>query len=275
MKSSRKNLFFLASISVALTAPSAFGVNLYWDTDGAGAGTATPTGAWGTLGTTWSTDSTGATATSALTTAGIDDLFFSAGAAATGSYTVTLGASQNANSLTFEEGAVTLSGNTINLAAGGITVAAGAGDAIIGSALTATGTRTYDVGAGRILTLNGIVTSTITKTGSGTMTLGTGAVHVIGGWTVNGGTLNLGLSGTGDNLPGGIVNSGGTVKLNGGNSKVNNSNTFTINAGGTFDINASTDLVGGMIGAGSISIAPPARQVCIPTPMAEPALSPE
>lgn len=220
MKPNRKNLFLAAIFTVALSAPSAHAVNLYWDTNGTGsAGFGAATGTWGTSAF-WSTDSTGnnvgpVTLTAATTNA--DDLFFSAGTNGT-SGTVTLSANQNANSLTFEEGAITLSGNTINLAAGGITVAAGAGDAIISSALTASGLRTYDVGAGRNLTLNGTLgvpttnTSTINKTGTGTMTMGNVAHGIAGNHTVNGGILITNHSAA-DGLKGNVtINNTGTLR---------------------------------------------------------------
>jgi autotransporter-associated beta strand protein len=134
-------------------------VNLYWDTDGvtAGSGGATPSGTWATSGTTWSTDSTGATDTTTptRTTASVDDLFFSAGTDAIGSYTVTLGSNQAAKSLTFEEGAATLTGSTLTLTGGGITVLAGSGNPTISSNLTISGNSFFNVGTGRTLTLNG------------------------------------------------------------------------------------------------------------------------
>jgi autotransporter-associated beta strand protein len=257
MKSDRKNPFLIAAITlagIAFTTTSAFAIPYYWDTDSdtaAGAGGVSPNGNWVASGTTWSTDSLGAAATSAYTTLAADDLFFSAGTDATGSYTVTLGANQDANSLTFEEGAVTLAGNTITLAAGGVTVAPGAGDAIIGSALTASGARTYDVGAGRTLTLNGIVTSTITKTGAGTMTMGAAAHVIAGNHTVNEGLLITNHA-TNDLLKGNVViNNGGTMRWTG--TRWDNGSQFTINAGGTLNIQATSDLVNRITGAGTIT----------------------
>jgi hypothetical protein len=194
----RNHLLLLGAVSFTLAAPSAFAANLYWDTDSATAGSGpdtTPDGTWATSGTTWSTDSTGATATSALTTAGIDDLFFSAGTDATGSYTVTLGAAQSTKSLTFQEGAVTVTANTLTLAGGGgITVnsGTGTGNAIISSSLTVNGNNIFNVGSGRTLTLQ---TGSFTRgagatvniqgagSGSSTMTGLTANVNnIIGPW---------------------------------------------------------------------------------------------
>lgn len=191
MKPNRKNPILLASLTFALTlaAPSAFAADLYWDTDGA----TTPSGSWATSGTTWSTDSTGATAVTGLTTTGLDHLFFSAGTDATGSYGVSLSSDQSARSLTFEEGAATLTGSTLTLAGGGgITVLAGSGDPTISSNLTVNGNNIFNVGAGRFLTLN---TGTFTRgtratvniqgagNGSSTMTgLDVNVRSIIGPW---------------------------------------------------------------------------------------------
>jgi autotransporter-associated beta strand protein len=179
MKPNRKNPLLAAAISLTLTAPSAFAVDLYWDIDGttAGSGGATPSGTWATDGTTWSADSTGATDTSTptITTTSVDNLFFSAGTDATGSYTVTLGANQSARSLTFEEGAATLTDNTLTLTGGGITALAGSGDPIFSSNLTISGGSIFNVGTGRILTLNGTTftrgtRATLNVRGAGTVT---------------------------------------------------------------------------------------------------------
>jgi autotransporter-associated beta strand protein len=391
------------AVAAMLAASSASAENLYWDTNGTIAGSGAATGTWG-IDVFWSTDVDGLLATANTATIGVDDLFFSAGTTGTGGI-VTVDGSQTARRLTFEEGAITLSGGTlITLAGGGgLSVDAGAGDAIVSTALTLNGNNTFNVGTGRTLTLdtgaftrgthatlnvqgagsvtstksglavggmvngiigpwasfgsggstqyatfsgnnivgltgttaataadvtdtggtfnydvaavgtlgtgasintlrytgaagtiagglttkgimnagsgaltfsgavtsganttelvvntanaditfNGVFTGAINKTGSGTMTLGS-AAHSIGAWTVNEGILVLSHSATTDSLPGGTVNSGGTVRLSGGNGRVNNSGIFTINAGGTFDINGVTDLVGGMVGAGSI-----------------------
>lgn len=113
----------LATFTVALTQSHA--ANYYWDTDGStpGAGGAIPDGSWVTNGTTWSSSPNGAAATSAFTTTADDDLFFSAGTDATGSYTVTLNNAQLAKSLTFRTGTATISGTgggVINLGGTGI-----------------------------------------------------------------------------------------------------------------------------------------------------------
>jgi autotransporter-associated beta strand protein len=168
-----------STLFISFTAP-ALAVNLYWDTDGAtvGSGGATPSGTWQNLansGTTWSTGVLGDVATPALTTASVDDLFFSAGTDATGSYTVTLGSNQAAKSLTFEEGAASLTGSTLTLTGGGITVLAGSGNPTISSNLTLSGNSIFNVGDGRTLTLNGTTFNRSTNRATLNIQLGTGS----------------------------------------------------------------------------------------------------
>ena len=96
--------------------PAAQATDYYWDIDGAtaGAGGPTPSSTWSTTDATLSTDAAGATAVAARTTTTADRLFFSAGTDATGIYTVTVSGTQNIGRLTFQDGAVNLTGGTIN-----------------------------------------------------------------------------------------------------------------------------------------------------------------
>src|SRR5687768_3282659 len=113
------SLFLLTTITSLHAAPA------YWDIDGAtaGAGGATPAGAW--TNTFWSTSADGDIATGLWTAD--DTAVFSAGTDATGAYTVTLGANQSASGVTIEEGTVTLTNNTLTLTgAAGISIATGA-----------------------------------------------------------------------------------------------------------------------------------------------------
>ncbi len=198
-QSSRSSRALIGSIAALLAAHSPQAANYFWDIDGvtADAGGATPSGIWGTLGTTWSTDPTGSALTPGYTTLGIDDLFFSAGTNATGTYTVTLGANQNAKSLTFQEGTnVVVTANTITLAGGGgITVdTTSTTGATISSGLTINGNNTFNIGSGETLTLNtgtftrgtratlnvqGLGTVTSTQTGLATAGMVNG---IIGPW---------------------------------------------------------------------------------------------
>ena len=73
----------------------------YWDTDGGTPGTgATPSGTWDGVTSNWTTDTTGASATT--TFANNDDAFFAAGTTANTNYIVTLSGTQIANSVNLE-----------------------------------------------------------------------------------------------------------------------------------------------------------------------------
>jgi autotransporter-associated beta strand protein len=165
MKPTRK--FFVSTclrgsliiITLASITQSSQAVSLYWDSDGttAGAGVA-PTGAWG-VSAFWSTNSGGTTATANTLTTADDDLFFSAGTTAAGSFSVTTNGVQNARLLTVEEGTATITAGTINLGkSGGITLPSAAGNLVVGSNLTISGNQSFllgtAAGASRNLTLN-------------------------------------------------------------------------------------------------------------------------
>ena len=126
-------------------------IPLYWDANGAtiGAGTK-PSGTWG-VSNFWSTSATGSLATGVYVSK--NDVHFSAGSDASGSYTVTLSGSQSANSLTFGEGAVTVSGGTELLLTGS------KGEVNVANALSAS--------------ISSVVggTSGLTKSGGGTLSL--------------------------------------------------------------------------------------------------------
>ena len=148
----------LALASVLVPAlPETHATPLYWDGNSttAGAG-ATPTGTWGTSAF-WNTDSAGGAGTFSTVTAITDDLTFSAGTDATGSYTVTVSGTQGAKSLTFEEGGtITLSGGTaIQLGSGGIAVASGiTGGVTISSSLTLEASQTWANNSTKNLIIN-------------------------------------------------------------------------------------------------------------------------
>jgi autotransporter-associated beta strand protein len=148
----------------------------YWDDNGNATGTtATPNGTWGTSAF-WSVDPNGEAATANNTTTATDDVFFSAGNTATGSYTVGLGAATRAARLALiEEGTVTLNDGTLSLGAdGGITVASGAGDPVISTDITISGSQVFNVGTGRTLTANG---STFSRNGAAALNVrGSGTV---------------------------------------------------------------------------------------------------
>ena len=187
---------------------------LYWDGNGdtPGAGT-TPNGTWGgaTPSSFWTSDSTGSVATGAYVSG--SDVVFSAGADATGSYTVTLGASQTAGSLSFEEGNAILAG---------------------GPNLTLNGSGNVAVATGLTVSMNQVVTSGSTafvKLGAGTLEFG----------SVAAGSINITAAPA-------LTVSDGTFKITrdaagGTSSAIANAATVLIN-GGTFDTNGRTETVG-------------------------------
>ena len=117
LPTARLSLALATAIAALLSVPTALAANLYWDSNGTGAaGSGSHAGTWGTS-VFWSTDSTGLNVGSPVLTAATtsaDDLFFAAGTNGT-TGTVIVSGTQSARSITFEEGAVTLSGGSINL----------------------------------------------------------------------------------------------------------------------------------------------------------------
>ena len=193
-------------------------LSAYWDIDGAtaGAGGATPSGTWDGAATNWSASSTGDAATTAWPGAGYKAVF-SAGADATGSYTITVSGTQNATALSFEEGTVALTGGTVNLSAGAIDAATGV-TASIASEITGS--------------------SGLTKIGAGTTVL-TGTLGYTGATTISGGTLQIGDGGTAGALP--------------TSSAITNDGTLVFNQ--TDTVTQGTDFSVGMSGTGHLTQA--------------------
>ena len=194
---------------------------LYWDTNGAtaGSGGPTPTGTWNTTASNhvWTTDSTGSSTTVAYTSG--SNVVFAAGSDATGTYTVTVSGTETLNNLTANTGNVTLSGGTLSFAAAGgtLTVASGA-------TVTATG-----VLAG---------TATFNKNGAGTfITGGTGSNTQSGAVNVNAGTFQIAKSG--------YVGA------------INNTSAVTVASGATLQFNGDSgytqETIGSLAGAGNVT----------------------
>jgi fibronectin-binding autotransporter adhesin len=123
--------FLLASVRAAI--PSLICISgtasaqLYWDTDGATPGSATSsTPIWGTS-SSWTTDITGSSATTAYIEG--SDVVISAGGNGTGAFTLKVNGTRSANSLTFEEGTVTMSATDTggNVSTGAASLSIGAG----------------------------------------------------------------------------------------------------------------------------------------------------
>lgn len=235
-------LFFLGTLATGQA-------QLYWDPNGAIAGSGNLGGVWGT-DAFWTTDSNGLTATGAYVTG--NQVVFSAGTDGVGTYTVTLSSNQSATGLNFQEGHVTLApATTVDFASTQVLTLTGATpgvnvqnmDSVITSRLTASG---------------------LTKTGLGKLTLnygGSGSASYFnlsgGAITVNAGTLELAGTGTSANqlnaANGIVVNSGGTFLWSSGVNNISDGAKFTINTGGTL-ITKVNDQIGTFEGSGLISV---------------------
>jgi autotransporter-associated beta strand protein len=190
----------------------------YWDRNGAPAGAGNTstilTGTWDTTTANWNDTSTGSNATEKFVSG--SNAVFSAGTSAAGvGYTVTVSGTQNANSISVEEGTVTFSGGTINLVGPSFTIASG---------LTTT--------------VNSVVSgsSGLTKLGDGTLLLA-GTNTYSGGTTLSAGTLSLGNNNA---LGSGTltIGTGTTITASGGSRAIANN----VNVGGNFTIGGSQAL---------------------------------
>ncbi len=147
---------------------------VYWDLNAetAGAGGATPTGAWNAGDMFWNplADGTGAVA---AWTAG-DIAVFSAGSDATGAFTINVDGTQSIGGLRFEDGQLTLAGGTLALAADS--------ELFVGSGLEAAVSSLFS-GSARL-----------TKTGAGTLVLSGNSTDFTGALGTNAydnGAINL------------------------------------------------------------------------------------
>lgn len=193
-----------------LLAPSARAGTYYWDTNGTGTGATNGTTAPGTWGTDqfWSTSPTGTATPAIVNTTTSDDLYFSAGSNATGTYTVTLSGTQSAHSITFQEGTVTISGGT-KITLGGTTP-------------------TINVSVDYAATIASVVDGTagLTKAGAGTLNL-TGSNTYTGGTTLIAGVLNINAD----------------ISLGGTSSTVTFSGNSTLQAGASVTLNSSRGII--------------------------------
>jgi autotransporter-associated beta strand protein len=212
--------FSNASTLAATTIAASFGVaipTLNWDIDGAtaGAGGATPAGAWDATTANWNADYLG-TGAAAIWTNGMA-ASFAAGTDATGAYTVAVDGTKDIIGLTFEEGEVTVSGGTaLRLSSFTVLDAAAGLAATVATPLSedATGRKLVKAGAGTV-TLAGNNTytgdTTIAPAG-GTLVLAGNNTAATGGMTINGGgarfELPASINGTARNV---TVNSNGVA----------------------------------------------------------------
>jgi len=202
--------------------------NLYWDADGTTAGaSATPTGTWGTSNF-WNTDSTGANLGAfQVSTANTDDLFFVAGPAVGSgdtAHTVTVSASQVANSLNFQaSGATLISGGTLITLGNGTPGAGGINIPQFAFGSTNNGAVTISTA----ITLNNA--QTWTNNSSSLLTVQTGALSQS--------TNGLTIDGTGNTTISRVISgSGGLIKSGNGTLVLTTNSTRT----GTAQVNAGT-----------------------------------
>jgi hypothetical protein len=160
---------------------------------------------WNTLSgssyaTNWSTTSTGFTDAHALPGAN-SDVYFNGGGS---NLSTTLGANFSINELTFtsaQTSPVSISGNTLTLGAGGLTVHSGAAAATINSNVTLSSSQNWNIFGAAPLTINGTLSlagQALTKAGSGTVRVDAPPSLASGSdLNVNAGTLELDLTSSG------------------------------------------------------------------------------
>ena len=169
----------------------------YWDLNGttAGSGSATPTGTWDATAPNWNLASDGTGATAAWTPG--QSAVFSAGADATGAYTVTVNGMQDIGGLVFNAGTVTLAKGT----AGDLRMVANA-RVTVASGVTATvQTPISDDGKGEVMSTGGAGMLDL----SGNNSAATGGMALFGPTRFESPSA---LNGTAQNI---AVNSGGVL----------------------------------------------------------------
>ena len=219
-KRSIKSLTAPIGLFVLMAVQAFAQTTVYWDTNGATAGSSggtTAAGTWDDATTAnWTTSSAGTTATTtwSAAAAGSKAATFAAGGNATGAYTVTVsGTVTNVGGLTFQTGTVTLGGaGTLNL----------------------TGSANLNVQAAQA-NISAILGSAggLNKTGNGTLVL-SGANTYTGATGVNAGVLNIqsaGALGTAANTATTTVASGASLQIS-NNITTTNAGTLVLNGTG-------------------------------------------
>jgi autotransporter-associated beta strand protein len=240
--SRRSHLLRAALLTATATVLSAPAGTLYWDTNGATAGSGNAGGTWDS-GTNWTTDPTGASATTGWTNG--ESVVFSAGTDGLATLNITLGGAVSTPSILLEEiGLVNLSGGSIDVSGGSIfdtSVLGGIGGRSLtwSTALTGSGNLTL-AAHGDTSAAGGGSNTIFTLSGANTFT---GDVQVTSG--VIGWTSNFG-------------NAANTIVLNGGGLVFNTSGSFSRNlsagaAGGTLRSygSATTTHTGVLSGSGT------------------------
>lgn len=214
--------------------------SLWWDIDTidqAGPGGTAPAGAWDDISATWNANSNGSGVPGVWSNDPLTNAVFAAGNTATGTYIVTMGATEHVDGIYFEEGNVTIAPGT-----GGLALE---------------GTGIIDVASGASGTISSTITGTtnIAKNGVGTLTLSADntAAGYAAGLDVNNGTLSVtngGAIGTGGDFTPATVHSGGTLQVSGAISipTVLNINGDGFNSTGAIrkTANNTTTMTGGL-----------------------------
>ena len=237
-------LYLRSAIAVALGTiiSTAANAQLYWDVDTisqAGAGGATPSGTWD-VGITpnWNINADGSGVPGVWTD--FSDAVFAAGTDATGSYTVTLAGTVNANSIAVEEGNVTVTG---------------------GTSLDLGGTAGIDVATGTSLAVGAVMGgfSQIAKNGAGRLDLT--AANTFGGMSINAGTVrvndNLALGAASSGV---VLNDGITLSATGTTARAL---TYGYGVGGNFTLGQSSGGTGALTLAGTMDLVGAVRTITV------------
>lgn len=224
--------------------------SLYWDTNGSVAGSAnSTTSSWG-VDNFWTADPAGTNATSAYIAG--SDVFFSAGSNATGTNTIAVSGVQSANSITLEEGVITIGtagSGGLELGAGGLTLNSGLhGNAVLstnlGSGILLTASQQWNNNTTtRVLTVNAVVNGSATTGNTQTLTINdAGGTTSLGGGITNGsnggnvalvkgGGGKLTLAANNNTYSGGTTINGGILQFGTGSNAVPATGSIIINAG--------------------------------------------
>ena len=214
----------------------------YWDINSsvAGAGGATPSDRWDSGNLYWNPSSEG-TSTCIPYENNSFEVFFSAGADATGNYTITVCGTRNANKITVKDGTPKFVGESGN------------------SKLFLFDTGTIDTTTCNPL-FNVVIGGSVglTKTGSGTLTL-SGTNIYSGLTTINVGTLQVGSGGTSGLVPGDIANYGALVFNRSDNpiygGAISGSGTVTKNGAGVLTLQGANTYAGATtVNAGTLKL---------------------
>ena len=189
----------LSSSNATLSVVQPLGIPMYWDTNGAtaGSGGTAPAGTWSTTATNWTLDSTGSSATTGWTNG--NSAVFSAGTDQTDNtkkFIVTVSGSVIVNNITNKNGEVRITGAALTPSGTTLTI-----NTINNNA------NDYDLRIDSVIADSGSGT-TVTKNGPGVLLLESASAFT-GGFTLNGGSAGM--------ETGGSVFGYGTLTLNSGN----------------------------------------------------------